>query len=63
VWISSALLKIYYEKESVRRISWMHQSIGKIRDLDDESLGASETLASEVYIGCNGTGCVHTQDV
>jgi hypothetical protein len=43
-------LKIYYEKESVRRISWKHQSFGNIGDLDGKSLGAFETLASEVYV-------------
>jgi hypothetical protein len=35
-------------------------SFGNIEDLDDKSLGASETLISEVYAGCNGNGCVHT---
>jgi hypothetical protein len=38
----------------------MHQSFGNIGDLDGKSLGASETLVSEVYTGCNGPGCVHT---
>jgi hypothetical protein len=41
----------------------MHQSFGNIRDLDDKSLGASETLVSEVYAGCNGPGHVHTRAV
>jgi hypothetical protein len=41
----------------------MHQSLRNIGDLDDKSLGASETLASEVYAGCNGPGHVHTRVV
>jgi hypothetical protein len=44
----------------MRKISWMHQSFIKIKDLDDKSLGASETQVSEVYMGCNGPGHVHT---
>ena len=58
-----SIMKIYSKKESVRRISWMHQSFGNIGYLDDKSLGASETLVSEVYTGCNGSGHVHTQVV
>jgi hypothetical protein len=38
----------------------MHQSFGNVRDLDGKSLGASETLVSEVYAGCNGPGSIHT---
>jgi hypothetical protein len=41
----------------------MHQSLSNIIDLDRKSLGASETLASEVYVGCNGPGRVHTRVV
>jgi hypothetical protein len=41
----------------------MHQCFGNIRDLDGKSLGDSETLVSDVYIGYNGPRCVHTQDV
>jgi hypothetical protein len=41
----------------------MHQSFGNIGDLDGKSLGASKTLASEVYASCNGVGRVHTQAV
>jgi hypothetical protein len=53
-------LKIYSEKESMRRISWMHQSFGNIGYLDGKSLGTSETLVFEVYTGCNDLGHVHT---
>jgi hypothetical protein len=56
-------LEIYFEKERMRRISWMHQSFGNIGDLDDKSLRASETLASEVYVGYNGPGHVHTRAI
>jgi hypothetical protein len=56
-------LKIYYEKESVRRISWTHQSFGNIGDLDGKSLEASETLVSDVYAGCNGSKHVHKRVV
>jgi hypothetical protein len=56
-------LKIYFEKESMRRISWMHQIFGNIGDIDDKSLGASETLVSDVYAGYNGPGHVHTSVV
>jgi hypothetical protein len=38
----------------------MHQSFGNIKYLDDKILGASETLVSEVYAGCNGPGNLHT---
>jgi hypothetical protein len=38
----------------------MHQSFGNVRDLDGKILGASETLVSEVYAGCNR---VHTLKV
>jgi hypothetical protein len=38
----------------------MHQIFGNIGDLDSKSLGASETLVSEVYAGCNGPRSVHT---
>jgi hypothetical protein len=31
--------------------------------LMDKSLGASETLVSEVYAGCNGPGSIHTRAV
>jgi hypothetical protein len=47
----------------------MHQSFGNIEDLDDKSLKASETLASKVYAGCNGSractyvGCMRTGPV
>ena len=40
----------------------MHQSFGNFGDLDGKSLRALETLVSEVYVGCNGPGCVHMQD-
>jgi hypothetical protein len=38
----------------------MHQSFGKIGDLDGKILEASETLVSEVYAGCNRLGRIHT---
>jgi hypothetical protein len=38
----------------------MHQSFSNIGDLDGKSLGASETLVSEVYVGCNEPGNVYT---
>jgi hypothetical protein len=47
----------------VRRISWTHQSFGKIEDFDGKILGASETLVSEVYAGCNGLGRIHMQGI
>jgi hypothetical protein len=47
----------------VRRISWTHQSFDNVGDLDDKSLGASETIVSEVYAGYNGPWRVHTRDV
>jgi hypothetical protein len=58
-----SMIKIYSEEESERRISWTHQSFGNVRDLDGKNLGASETLVSEVYAGCNGPRCVHTRVV
>ena len=38
----------------------MHQNYGNVGDLDEKSLGASKTLVSKVYVGCNGLGRVHT---
>jgi hypothetical protein len=38
----------------------MHQSCDNFIDLDGKSLGASETVFSEVYVGCNGPRHVHT---
>jgi hypothetical protein len=57
------MMKIYSKKESVRRISWMHQSFGNIGDIDKKSLETSETLVYEVYAGCNGPGHIHTRVV
>jgi hypothetical protein len=37
----------------------MHQSFGNVRDLDGKILGTSETLVSEVYVGCLCLGCVY----
>jgi hypothetical protein len=56
-------LKIYSEREGMRRISWTHQSFDNVGDIHSKSLGASKTLVSEVYVGCNGPGHVHTWDV
>jgi hypothetical protein len=41
----------------------MHQSFGNVGDLDRKSLGASETLVSKMYVGCNGLGHVHVRAV
>jgi hypothetical protein len=41
----------------------MHQSFDNIEDLDDKSLGATETLVSKVYMSCNGPDHVHTWTV
>jgi hypothetical protein len=41
----------------------MHQKFDNVGDLDDKSLGASKTLVSEVYVGCNGPRHVHTRAV
>jgi hypothetical protein len=38
----------------------MHQSFSNIGDLDGKSLGATETLVSKVYTGCNEPDLVHT---
>jgi hypothetical protein len=65
-------LKIYSEEESKRRISWMHQIFGNVRDIDGKNLGTSETLVFEVYVGylCLGyvyikvyVGCLKTWSV
>jgi hypothetical protein len=56
-------LKIYYEEEIERRISWIHQSFGNVRDLDDKILGTSETLVYEVYVGCLCIGCVYIEGI
>jgi hypothetical protein len=51
-------LKIYFEEESERRISWAHQSFSNVGDLDEKILETSETLISEVYAGCLCIGCI-----
>jgi hypothetical protein len=56
-------LKIYYEEEIERRISWIHQSFGNVRDLDNKILGTSETLVYEVYVGCMCIGCVYIEGI
>jgi hypothetical protein len=35
----------------------MHQSLDNVRDLDGKIIGSSETLVSDVYVGCLYIGC------
>jgi hypothetical protein len=56
-------LKIYSKEESERRISWMHQNFGNVGDLDGKIIEASETLVSEVYVGCLCIGCVYIEGI
>jgi hypothetical protein len=56
-------LKIYFEEEIERRISWMHQSFNNVIDLDDKILGTSETLVYEVYTGCLCIGCIYIEGI
>jgi hypothetical protein len=53
------VLKIYYERESVWRISWTHQSFGMSGDHEGKSLKSSETLVFEVYAGCSEPRCMY----
>jgi hypothetical protein len=56
-------LKIYSEEKSERRISWMHQSFENVGDLDEKILGASETIISDVYVGCLCIGCIYIEGI
>jgi hypothetical protein len=37
----------------------MHKSFGNVRDLDEKILRTSETLVSEVYVGCLCILCIY----
>jgi hypothetical protein len=50
---------MYSKEESEKRISCMHQSFSNVGDLDEKIIGTSETLVSEVYVGCLCLGCVY----
>jgi hypothetical protein len=54
---------MYSEEENERMISWTHQSFGNVKYLDGKILGTSETLVSEVYVGCLCIGCVYIEGI